>query len=130
MKKLFCILILLFTIFGNVFSESSVILTGEDWITWTEEKKISFMQGYIMSNHFVIGMLVTHEVLPFESPPVQYLALIFPETTPESLVKDVDRYFLDEETLTHFIWMAIDLTQQEKKTPAKPEVTEQTEIKF
>ena len=128
MKKLICILILLSVLTVGAFAESDTILTGEDWITWTEETKISFMQGYIVSNHFVLGMLVTHNVLPFDSPPVYYLALTLPGTSPLSLVRDVDQYFLDEECLTHFIWMAIDLTQQKKKIPPKPAPIDQTDI--
>jgi len=126
MKYIICVLVLLFAFSVQVFSEPDVILTGEDWVTWSEEAKIKFMQGYIMSNHYVLAMLITHNVLPMDSPPVFYLALTLPGTSPLSLVKDVDGYFLDKEALTHFIWMAIDLTQQQKKQPSKPKVNKQT----
>ena len=125
MKYIFLVLVLLFSFLGQVFSEPDVILKGEDWITWSEEDKVKFMQGYIMSNHFVLGMLITQNVLPYDSAPVRYLALVLPNTSPLSLVRDVDVYFLDKEALTHFIWMAVDLTQQKRKTPSKPKIEKQ-----
>jgi len=125
MKYIICVLVLLFSFSVHIFSEPDVILTGEDWITWEEEAKIKFMQGYIMSNHFVLGMLITQNVLPYYSYPITYLALVLPNTSPLSLVRDVDRYFLDEECLTHFIWMAVDFTQQQKKMPSKPKIDKQ-----
>ena len=125
MRYIICALVLFFVTSVHVFSEPDVILKGEDWITWEEAAKVKFMQGYIMSNHFVLGMLVTQDVLPFDSYPVTYLALVLPGTSPLSLVRDVDRYFSDEETMTHFIWMAVDFTQQQKKTPSKPKIDKQ-----
>jgi len=116
MRKIIVLTVLLVLSMAGVYAEPVMDLDGEDWVEWSWEVKLSFVRGYMMSDYFVLGMLMSNGYLKPGDDAAYRLGLTLPDTTDIKIMRDIDKFYAQTEKLDEPIGFAVFHTQEQKKT--------------